>query len=453
MARFLPLCIMLFAASMSVSAQTYTVIHDFGSQRGDPTRPVEPGTIAQSRGGAMVTTTPNSGSGKAFRVWPDGTLQVLHKFPFENDTQSGLTLATDGKFYGTSTDGGTFRQGMIFKMSQDGIVTKLHDFTGGLSDGGWPTASPIQSLKGDLFGTTTGANSKSGSHGSVYRITKYGNFTLLHAFNGNDGAIPQAPLVQGTDYYFYGTTNGGGPGNIGTIFRISRSGDFKVLANFNATNGQNPNYGVIQANDGNFYGVTFVGGSLKLGVLFRMTPNGTLTVLHNFAGGSDGAKPMSGLVQASDGNLYGVTMEGGMSGYGVLFRATLAGDVVTVHDFENATGIYPEVVFQHTNGKLYGETFGGGTVGVGVFFKFDAGLPPFVTYLPTYGRPGALVQILGQGFTDASEVFFNGTPATDKLVYPTYIRVTVPDGATSGPITVTTANGTLTSNKVFSVHP
>ena len=76
-----------------------------------------------------------------------------------------------------------------------------------------------------------------------------------------------------------------------------------------------------------------------------------------------------------------------------------------------------------------------------------------MTYLPTYGRAGALVQILGQGFTDTSEVFFNGTPATFKLVYPTYIRATVPDGATTGPITVTTTNGTLTSNKVFIVHP
>ena len=102
---------------------------------------------------------------------------------------------------------------------------------------------------------------------------------------------------------------------------------------------------------------------------------------------------------------------------------------------------------------LYGDTYKGGKFGKGVFYSLDAGLPPFVTYLPTYGRPGALVQILGQGFTDASEVFFNGTPATFKLVYPTYIRATVPDGATSGPITVTTANGTLTSNKVFIVHP
>jgi hypothetical protein len=97
---------------------------------------------------------------------------------------------------------------------------------------------------------------------------------------------------------------------------------------------------------------------------------------------------------------------------------------------------------------------GVGNGGDGTFYSLDLGLPPFVRYLPTYGRAGALVQILGQGFTSGSQVFFNGTPAASPVVvYPTYLRVIVPSGATTGPITVTTDNGTLTSNKVFIVHP
>ena len=144
----------------------------------------------------------------------------------------------------------------------------------------------------------------------------------------------------------------------------------------------------------------------------------------------------------------------------MLFRATLGGDVVPLHHFAPATGTAPlSALLQHTNGKLYGGTSQGGTVRIGqtalgVFYSLDAGLPPFVTYLPTYGRPGALVQILGQGFTAESVVSFNGTPAISPVVvYPTYLRVIVPSGATTGPITVTTATGTLTSNKVFIVHP
>ena len=190
-----------------------------------------------------------------------------------------------------------------------------------------------------------------------------------------------------------------------------------------------------------------------------MKPDGSLKVLHNFTGGTDGGRPIGSLVQGSDGNLYGTNTLGGRAdgtGFGVIFRATLAGDVVPLYAFSvnPATGVNTICpLLQHTNGKLYGETNAGGAYGLGGFYSLDAGLPPFVTYLPTYGRAGALVQILGQGFTDASEVFFNGTPATYKLVYPTYIRATVPDAATTGPITVTTTNGTLTSNKLFIVHP
>jgi uncharacterized repeat protein (TIGR03803 family) len=448
----LPLFIVLLAACAAVSAQTYTVIHNFGSVAGDAGHPDPPGTIAQSRGGAMMTTTQTT----AYRIWTSGSIQILHQFG-DGGPWSGLILATDGEYYGTTRTNGTFSAGTIFKMSQEGNVTNLHDFTGG-NDGDWPYAGPIQSLEGDFYGTT-GGNEGAGfpPFGSVYRITKDGNFTLLHDFSGSDGASPRGPLVQGTDYYFYGTTVQGGkngpPYGYGTIFRISSTGDFKVLVHFNGTNGSLPFSGLIQANDGNFYGVTLIGGSLNRGVLFRMTPNGALTVLHNFTEGSDGGQPFA-LLQGSDGNLYGANNQGGKYGSGVLFRATLAGDVVALHDFDAATGNFPTALFQHTNGKLYGDTYQGGKFGVGVFYRLDAGLPPFVTYLPTYGRAGELVQILGQGFTSGSQVFFNGKlAASPVVVYPTYLRVIVPSGATTGPITVTADTGTLTSNKVFIVHP
>ena len=460
MSKLLPLCILLLAASTALSAQTYTVLHNFRNVSGEP-NPDFFGRIAQSRGGAMLTTSRDAYQdyllGKAFRVWTDGTLQVLHQFDpvFGNEPESGFTLAIDGQYYGTTVSGGAFGYGTIFKMSQNGTVTKLYDFTGG-SDGANPYAAPIQSVEGDFYGTSQGCCS---NYGSVYRITKYGNFTLLHAFTNADGRNPFAELVQGTNYYFYGMTMDGGAGGNGTIYRVSSTGDFKVLVNFWGTNGSHPSHGLIQASDGNFYGVTGWGGSSHNGVLFRMKPDGSLKVLHNFTGGTDGGRPIGSLVQGSDGNLYGTNTLGGRAdgtGFGVIFRATLAGDVVPLYAFSvnPATGVNTICpLLQHTNGKLYGETNAGGAYGLGGFYSLDAGLPPFVTYLPTYGRVGALVQILGQGFTDASEVFFNGTPATYKLVYPTYIRATVPDAATTGPITVTTTNGTLTSNKLFIVHP
>jgi uncharacterized repeat protein (TIGR03803 family) len=455
--KSLYLSIVLPAASTALSAQTYTVIHHFGSQAGEPSAG-QAETVAQSRGGALFATSPNpDGSSAAFRIWPGGQVQVLHQFgPNKlgyNDAVSGLTLATDGQFYGTTQQGGTYSVGSVFRITQDGDITTLYDFSPGSGSAiypEYPFSAPIQSIEGDFYGNTGGGS----NYASVYRITKSGDFTLLHTFTNGQGRAPYGPLVQGTDDYFYGTMNAGGPTDHGTIFRISSTGDFKVLVNFDGTNGGGPMSGLIQASDGNFYGVTFNGGPQDTGTLFRMTPLGTVTVLHTFTNGSEGAWPGNGLVQATDGYLYGTTTGRGKYGNGVLFRATLAGDLTVLHNFITSSGIQASsALIQHTNGKLYGFAAGGGKFGEGVAYSVDIGMPPFVTFLPTYGRAGALVQILGEGFTAASQVFFNGTPAASPVVvYPTYLRVIVPSGATSGPITVTTSTGTLTSNKVFLVH-
>jgi hypothetical protein len=128
-----------------------------------------------------------------------------------------------------------------------------------------------------------------------------------------------------------------------------------------------------------------------------------------------------------------------------------------LHNFEQSTGSGPVALMQHTNGFLYGETNGGGVfnkvIYSGVFFRYDLGLSPFVSYLPTYGRVGMPVDILGSGFTTYSQAFFNGVRAQIITVSPTYMRVVVPHGATSGWITVTTTRGILKSNKKFIVRP
>lgn len=449
------LCLMLLAACPAVSGQTYTVIHHFGSKTGDPVG-AGAGRVAQSRGGALFTTAgdPNGGS-MAFRIWPGGGVQALHHFGRNNlgyfNPVSGLAMGTDGRFYGTTQQGGTDSLGSIFKMKQDGGVTTLYDFEGG-TDAAYPSPAPIQSIEGDFYGLAGPGN----QYASAYRITKDGNFTLLHSFTGNAaGWEPMGELIQGTDGYFYGTMYAGGPKDHGTIFRISSTGDYKLLVAFNGSNGGGPTSAPIHASDGNFYGVTFNGGPEDSGTLYRMTPDGAITVLHNFTytHGIEGAWPFGPIVQATDGFLYGVTTGGGKYGTGALFRANLAGDVTVLHNFIGSSGIGPGYLIQHTNGKIYGFTANGGKFGQGVAYSLDIGVSPFITYLPTYGRVGALVQILGQGFTLDSKVDFNGTAATSPvIVYPTYLRVEVPPGATTGPITVTSSTGTLTSNRVFVVH-
>jgi len=460
MTKLLPLCIVLVAASTSVSAQTYTVLHNFGSVAGDPTGPRYSGVISQSRGGNMFSSADDhwtDDNGTAFRISPEGTLKVVHRFgpPGAVRPVGGLTLGTDGQYYGTNEAGGIYGHGNVFKMKQGGGLTVLHPFDGN-SGCSTPEAPPIESVKGDFYGTAIGDNNDNTSHGCIYRVTKSGEFTVLHSFSGSDGAQPYAPVVQGSNFYLYGTTFSGGTHGYGTIFRISTKGDFKVIFNFDGTHGANPYAGLIEASDGNFYGTATAGGLYGGGTAYQLTTGQTVMVLHNFSGGSDGSNEVGGLVEATDGNFYGTNNVGGRYGWGVLYRVTKTGDITVLHAFDWNTGASPQdTLLQHTNGILYGTTAVGGVKnnGRGTFYSFDLGLLPFVTYLPVYGLPGAVVQILGQGFTDASEVFFNGTPATYKLVYPTYIRAAVPEGTTSGPITVTTANGTLTSNHVFIVHP
>jgi uncharacterized repeat protein (TIGR03803 family) len=207
---------------------------------------------------------------------------------------------------------------------------------------------------------------------------------------------------------------------------------------------------MIEGNDGNFYGTTTYNN------VFKMTPAGVVTILYGFSWVIDhGWMPIGGVVQASDGNFYGTTQRGGAFDAGALYRVSPAGDFAVLHDFEPNTGTSAEnTLMQHTNGILYGTTDAGGSANKGTFFSMDLGLPTFVSYLPVYGRVGAQVQILGQNFTADTVVSFNGTPATSVVVvYPTYIQAIVPVGATTGPITATTSTGTLTSKKVFVIHP
>jgi uncharacterized repeat protein (TIGR03803 family) len=450
--RFASLALICVLAA-TLHAQSYKVLYTF-SYRPSGAQ----GVIAQNRGGSLLTTALDTGAndrGVVFRVTTSGAVTVLHQFKATEGAvpQGGVTLGTNGQFYGTTSYGpllgdGSSSAGAIFEMTPAGTVKILHEFTGG-NDGSIPTTAPIQSLAGQFYGTTPGLGTF--TSGTVYRINQDGGgFNTLHVFSGADGSGPW-PVVQSTNDWFYGTAVQGGTHNEGVIFRISSSGKFEALYNFDGTHGAFPDGGLIQANDGNFYGATSQGGAYSQGVLFRMTPTHQVTVLRNFTGGSDGTSPHA-LIEGSDGYLYGISDTPNAFGGGFLFRISTSGEFTVLHNFERATGWNPVAVTQHTNGLLYGDTYNGGSYGLGVFYRYDLGLPPFVTYLPSWGSPGLPVDILGSGFTTYSQAFFNGVRAQIITVSPNYMRVVVPHGATSGWITVTTSKGTLKSNKKFIVH-
>jgi uncharacterized repeat protein (TIGR03803 family) len=352
-------------------------------------------------------------------------------------------------------------------------VTTLYSFCSqsGCTDGEYPKGGLVQATNGDFYGTTA-AGGASGS-GTVFKITPSGKLTRLYSFcsqsNCTDGGGPYAGLVQATNGDFYGTTDGfGANGNYGTIFKITPGGTLTTLYSFcgqsGCTDGEYTYAGLVQAANGDFYGTTSQGGAGSncpytwgCGTVFKITPGGTLTTLHRF-NGTDGYEPGGPLVQASDGNLYGITYADGANGRGTVFKITPGGTLTTLYSFCGQSGCtdgefpwFGAGLVQATNGDFYGTTSQGGLANDGTVFSLSVGLGPFVETQPTSGKVGAAVKILGTNLTGATNVSFNGTAAVFKVISSSEITTTVPTGATTGKVQVVTPSATLSSNVPFGV--
>lgn len=233
------------------------------------------------------------------------TLLSFNGFNGSSPEYGPLLQGQDGNLYGTTFEGGPNQGGTIFKVTLLGAITTLDSFN--LIPSATPellNAGLIQGSDGNFYGTSQAGGTS--HNGTVFRVTPSGALTVLHNFSMSDGYIPYAGLVQGKDGNFYGTTQGGGVGQgSGTIFKITPGGLLTTVYSFNGTDGDYPVAVPIQATDGNFYGTTQYGGTAKCGTIFKITPAGVLTVLHNFSNTPDGAFPLSGLIQGTDG----VTME------------------------------------------------------------------------------------------------------------------------------------------------
>jgi uncharacterized repeat protein (TIGR03803 family) len=295
-------------------------------------------------------------------------------------------------------------------------------------------------------------------------MTTKGTLTTLYDFCSksgcDDGAVLYDALKQGPDGNYYGTTWGGGPADGGTVFKITPKGKLTTIYSFCVKSypfcgdGNSPIALVLGA-DGNFYGTTAYGGAYGEGSVYQITTSGTLTTIYSFRtqiACTDGATPRDGLVLGSDGNFYGATYYGGTDNQGTLYEISPAGELNTLHSFDGTDGRYPiQHLFQATNGVFYGVTNNDGTSGDGTIFSLSVGLEPCVETTPVSGSAGTKVIILGNRLKGATKVTFNGTAAVFKVVSPTEITTTVPSGATTGLVRVTTPSRTLTSNVSFLV--
>ncbi len=474
---------------------TFATLADFGVGDGQYPSPLAQGTDGNLYGAAYYGHGSYGGPyGFGFYLTPTGSWTLLDYSCTTNYCEGskasvGMTLAGDGNFYGTTGYGGdgpyrtVNKAGTIYRANSQTGLTTIYNFCSELNceDGDDPYAPLTLGSDGNLWGTTQ-VNGRY-DRGIAYVVTLAGTESVLHNFcalaNCSDGASP-ASLIQATDGNFYGVAGGGtgadcySPGTCGMIFKMTPQGVTTTLYNFcsqlNCADGSLPRV-VMQAADGNLYGLTGSGGAYATnnysgsGTIFKLTPQGVVTTLYSFCAvaGCQYGIDAGGLMQATDGNLYGIVGLGEGAtcyfgyGCGTIFEFTSAGVYTTLYTFCEqgsetcSDGSLPTGLMQGTDGNFYGTTSRGGLAAYGTAFKLSTGLGPFVQTVTTSGPAGSSVIILGNNLTGATSVTFNGTSADFTAVSSTEITATVPAGATTGPVVVTTPSGTLKSNKKFRI--
>ena len=312
------------------------------------------GALIQGSDGLLYGLTgsggPTGGGGTAYRISLRGEIEFLASFgvgPLQGfNPGGGLVEARDGNFYGVTSQGGQFdcpefraRCGTVFRMTRNGEVTFIYNFTTGTSDGAQPNGPLVEGPDGQLWGATA-LGGTTGS-GTIFKVTLTGELTTLHSFGStaNDGLVPQGTMILASDGNFYGTTVAGGTDNHGTVFRITPAGNYSIIHDFGANGGLASGSGVNQylfeGSDGQLYGITntggrLVNGAIGSGTLFRMSKTGQKQVLFVFGDSSPGQGPYDpdgGVIQGSDGAFYGVLENNGglgatgpFTGAGALFR-------------------------------------------------------------------------------------------------------------------------------------
>src|SRR6202040_4182824 len=378
------------------------------------------------------------------------------------------------------------------------IFKLLHTFIGGATDGEFPqTGHLLQASDGNLYGTTINGGGSTGSAGcpsgcgTVYELSKDSNgnftFTVLHSFKGGttDGSTPYGGVIQASDGNLYGTTTAGGTINFGTVYELSKDSNgnfiiFTILRSFSSstTDGQIPYSGLIQATDGNLYGTSYGGGSANAGAAYELSKDSDgnftiFTLLHSFTGGAtDGSRPQyASLLEASDGNLYGTTDQGGSNAsQGVAYELSkdASGKFIVfrlLHSFGAFVGDGSNVqagLTDASDGNLYGTTAQGGSQDEGTVYSLQTGFnfslsasPNSVTITPGGAAGTSTIKVNPtNGFTGSVTMSASGLPtgvtassSPNPTTSTTTLSLTASATAATGTVTATIAgmSGSLTS--------
>jgi uncharacterized repeat protein (TIGR03803 family) len=451
-----------------------TVLHLFDGTDGDDPS----GGLTLGTDGMFYGATPGGGLysyGTVFKMTPSGELTTIHNFTGGDD--GGYPMAppieaSDGNFYGTTSYGGaTGNIGTIYRVTPSGVLTTLNSF--GLSSssaGDYANGPLVQGTDGFLYGTTHyGGPDDLGTIFSASPLT--GQITTMFSFDGTNGGNPLAALIQASDGNFYGTT--AGVSNGGTAFRISAGGEFTVLHTFTGrSDGANPVGGLTQATDENLYGTS------TFGPAYRLSLGGVLTPLCGVGG-----SPQNMLLQHTNGTLYGTSAVGGSGDRGMFFSLNVGlGPFVSFLPAARIVGAKAQILGQGFNDatavsfngtpatfKVESDTFMTATVPTGATTgdltvtepsgtltsnKPFRVLPTTQGFVPNNGPAGTVVTISGMALTQTTAVSFDGVQATSfSVISDTELQATVPEGAKTGYIEITTAGGSFTTCNKFYVTP
>jgi uncharacterized repeat protein (TIGR03803 family) len=345
---------------------TYTVLRHLAAQT-DGGNPY--GNLFQNTDGVLYGMNRSGGagtSGTAFKISTSGAFTLLHPFVATTEGSApngGFVKGNDGNFYGMTSADGIYGNGTVFRMNSSGTVTVLISFYGA-KNGNMPQESLVKGKDSAYYSTTS--NGGTYGYGTIFK-TCAGITTTLYSFNRNTtGGSPQGSLIQATDGNFYGTTSDGGTGGYGTIFKITPGGTFSVIKHFTAaTEGGSPKGSLVQGKDSLLYGMTSTGGTGAGGTIFKIKLNGTYTVLRHLVYATDGSAPEGNLVEGNDGNFYGMT-----SNSAKIFKISSAGVFTIIRSLSTSDGSYPMGgLVKYTDGNFYGMTSSGGTNTAGTIFK------------------------------------------------------------------------------------
>jgi uncharacterized repeat protein (TIGR03803 family) len=367
----------LFA--LQSQAQTFKALYSFGAP---PDAEFSTASLVRDESGNLYGTTIFGGAffnGAVFRVDASGTETVLYSFTGGEDGGlpfAGLIRDGQGNLYGTTTQGGDLTCvppigcGTVFKVDSSGNETVLHAFKNG-PDGEYPYAGLYRDGTGNLYGTTVNGGS-SANYGTVYKVSRSGQETVLYRFKGKgDGAFPFGALVADSTGRLYGTTTQFGSSGGGSVFRLNSSGQIATTGKLQPSSGESPTAGVTRDGAGNIYVTATFGGTYAAGSVLKISPSGKQTTLYSFTNGIDGGTPYAGVIRDAAGNLYGTAFFGGADGFGTVFKLDAENNFTVLYSFtggEDGGNPWGGLTID-ASGNLYGTNSIGGVTGNGVVYK------------------------------------------------------------------------------------